>query len=838
MKSISKKIMCLLLVAFMLCTAALPIFAAEEQPASRTQMQAPKATTAPTIDGTKDESIYGTSYPFADSYGSVAYAWDEHYIYAYVEVTKDTTPNENYGWDTDRVNMFFDAAGDGNINATNRNDSSPYVQLGLSRYIIDNPINVWGNEGNDSFKHGWHYLDYSQESMIKGGGCAWPNPWYVNDTYFAMVGVDLDENDGYAYEVKIPNRTWIASEISASEKAGTSVEYKLGHTMFTEILIRDQEIHREEVYGEKIEGVLAFNSDSEAANTIGVDSSLCGAELKLVRANTPCADHSGISTTVSDNGDGTHSDSCPICFHAVSADSEPHSGGTATCTSKKECDECGAEYGEIVDHDYTAQRQTAEHLATPADGDTPATYYYCCRMCGKNDTTRTFEAFAPTRLELEAPKGTPTIDGTKDASYGTSYLINEGGAVNGAVSFAWDENYIYAYMVINDSTDADGDARDFWAADRVGWYLDLANKQTKGSNLNGGSVYYILDMSRKSKNTSGVCDAQYNVTTTSSRYRFDDKSTRETPASGMKSGSNAAWLNGYIDYFSYSTVGAKDNYIVELAVPNRSYIAAQKGYIEPSGTAVQFKEGHVIGTDIAIADEGGDKDTYYYLNTISEDSRDTSPAALGANLTLVKASQPCTTHSEETTFIDNGNGTHTEKCPICLHSVTDAPEEHTGGTADCTRGKTCEKCGAHYGETVAHDFTGKKTTRAYLASDATYDSPRMYFYSCTMCDLKSTETFAVGSPLARPDDGGADTETEPVETEPVETEPVETEPAETDTEAVDAADGSNKTIIIVASVVGGLVVVVGIAVAIAVPISKKKAKLKLPDDKNGEDSVK
>ena len=50
------------------------------------------------------------------------------------------------------------------------------------------------------------------------------------------------------------------------------------------------------------------------------------------------------------NGDGTHSHSCCTCNAAETVNC---SGGTATCTQKAKCTVCGAEYGNVLGHDFT-----------------------------------------------------------------------------------------------------------------------------------------------------------------------------------------------------------------------------------------------------------------------------------------------------------------------------------------------------------------------------------------------------------------------------------------------------------------------------------------------------
>ncbi len=64
---------------------------------------------------------------------------------------------------------------------------------------------------------------------------------------------------------------------------------------------------------------------------------------------------------------------------------EAHSGGTATCTEKAECKECGEEYGELAAHVYDREVIKDEYLKSAATCTSPAVYYKSC-VCGANGT--------------------------------------------------------------------------------------------------------------------------------------------------------------------------------------------------------------------------------------------------------------------------------------------------------------------------------------------------------------------------------------------------------------------------------------------------------------------
>ena len=134
--------------------------------------------------------------------------------------------------------------------------------------------------------------------------------------------------------------------------------------------------------------------------------------------------------------------SCAICGTKLHSGYAPHSGGTATCQSKKTCDGCGAEYGEYGDHkyddawshdstqhwhectvcgarknegahaskngshqcgvcgwqmsehDFSAANTDVQYLKTNATCVAPAVYYKSCAVCGEKGAD-TFESGDP-----------------------------------------------------------------------------------------------------------------------------------------------------------------------------------------------------------------------------------------------------------------------------------------------------------------------------------------------------------------------------------------------------------------------------------------------------------
>ena len=90
------------------------------------------------------------------------------------------------------------------------------------------------------------------------------------------------------------------------------------------------------------------------------------------------------------NGNGTHTRVC--ARDAAHIETKPCHGGTADCTHKPVCEDCGAEYGELSGHSYTAEVADAKYLKSEADCDHAAVYYKSCTGCGESSKGTESEA--------------------------------------------------------------------------------------------------------------------------------------------------------------------------------------------------------------------------------------------------------------------------------------------------------------------------------------------------------------------------------------------------------------------------------------------------------------
>ncbi len=94
--------------------------------------------------------------------------------------------------------------------------------------------------------------------------------------------------------------------------------------------------------------------------------------------------------TWTSNGDGTHTRTCGR--DASHKENGNCSGGTADCKHKAVCALCGSEYGELGQHNYTAENSEETYLKSEATCTEAAVYYKSCTGCGESSKGTAFEA--------------------------------------------------------------------------------------------------------------------------------------------------------------------------------------------------------------------------------------------------------------------------------------------------------------------------------------------------------------------------------------------------------------------------------------------------------------
>ena len=129
------------------------------------------------------------------------------------------------------------------------------------------------------------------------------------------------------------------------------------------------------------------------------------------------------------NGDGTHTRKCTVdgCNGIETKDC---SGGTATCTEKAVCENCGKAYGELDPNNHTDLEHNDARAATEdAEGNTE---YWHCGVCNKyyrgKDGTK--EIAKADTVTAKLPKSPKTGD-TSNLMLWIALLFISGGALIG-----------------------------------------------------------------------------------------------------------------------------------------------------------------------------------------------------------------------------------------------------------------------------------------------------------------------------------------------------------------------------------------------------------------------
>ena len=101
-----------------------------------------------------------------------------------------------------------------------------------------------------------------------------------------------------------------------------------------------------------------------------------GTEI-FTKANSALGHDYGAWTS---NDNGTHT---RICSNDTShTETKDCHGGTASCTAKAICEDCGAAYGEMSAHSFTAETVEETYLKSEATCTDKAVYYKSCAVCG------------------------------------------------------------------------------------------------------------------------------------------------------------------------------------------------------------------------------------------------------------------------------------------------------------------------------------------------------------------------------------------------------------------------------------------------------------------------
>ena len=459
--------------------------------------------------------------------------------------------------------------------------------------------------------------------------------------------------------------------------------------------------------------------------------------LPVFKGQGDAHEHNGNWTS---NGDGTHSRHCTCNV----VETQNCSGGTATCTQRATCTVCGAEYGDVLGHDFTTSwtHDDNEHWKQCSrcdikDDVSPHTWdngtITTAPTCTKaGETTYTCTVCHATKTDsINATGHSWKSDWTSDATHHWHECANEncdvtdnagkkGYAEHSGGKATCTQNAVcefckaeYGEKLPHDFTAETVDAK----------YLKSAATCTEKA------VYYkscaVCGLSSESTAdeatffSGNALDHNWGAWTQNS-----DEKTHTRICKGDTSHTETENCHG-----GTATCTAKAVCTVcggeygEMAAHSFTAEKAETQYLKSAATctekAIYYKSCAVCG----LSSEGtADEATFFSGNVLDHDW-----GAWTQNSDEKTHTRICkrdTSHTETENCID-ANKDH--KCDYCGKKLT----EHTGGKATCKDKAKCEVCGAEYGELDAKNHTDLKHFPATAATKTT-DGNIEYWY-CEGC---------------------------------------------------------------------------------------------------------
>lgn len=123
-----------------------------------------------------------------------------------------------------------------------------------------------------------------------------------------------------------------------------------------------------------------------------------GAALSYTANDAPAGQHFSHweltigNDTTNVGTDPTYTGTMPDSDATLTAVYEACSGGKATCVEPAKCDICGKPYGDLGDHDFTAETVSDAYLKSKATCESSAVYYKSCAVCGESSKGTEHEA--------------------------------------------------------------------------------------------------------------------------------------------------------------------------------------------------------------------------------------------------------------------------------------------------------------------------------------------------------------------------------------------------------------------------------------------------------------
>ncbi len=478
--------------------------------------------------------------------------------------------------------------------------------------------------------------------------------------------------------------------------------------------------------------------------------------LPVFKGQGDAHEHNGNWTS---NGDGTHSRHCTCNV----VETQNCSGGTATCTQRATCTVCGAEYGDVLGHDFTTSwtHDDNEHWkqcsrCDEKDDVGPHTWNSGTVTTAPTCTKAGEETYSCTKCDATKIEPIPATghswksDWTSDATHHwhecankncdvtdnagkKGYAEHSGGKAtctqNAVCEFCKAE---YGEKLPHDFTAETVDAKYLKSAatctEKAVYYKSCAVCGLSSEGTADEATFFY----------GNALDHNWGAWTQNSdektHTRICKRDTSHTETENCHGGTATCTAKAVC-----TVCGGEYG---EMAAHSFTAEKAETQYLKSAATctqkAVYYKSCAVCG----LSSEGtADEATFFSGNVLDHDW-----GAWTQNSDEKTHTRICkrdTSHTETENCID-ANKDH--KCDICDYIISECADdnkdhkcdycgkkltEHTGGKATCKDKAKCEVCGAEYGELDAKNHTDLKHFPATAATKTTEGN--IEYWYCEGC---------------------------------------------------------------------------------------------------------
>ena len=344
---------------------------------------------------------------------------------------------------------------------------------------------------------------------------------------------------------------------------------------------------------------------------------------------------------------------------AVTVNAE-HTGGTATCTAKARCEVCGAEYGELIDHNYEAKYDESTHWSE-------------CSCC-KDIKDRAAHSFAAHNCETSAP--------CTECNY---------------VKPAGQHNYgEYKQTKAPTCTEAGEETRTCGICN----YEDTRTIDALGHDFGDWTV-----------TTEATCTQNGKKSRTCKRDGCDATDTVDIPANGHTEVTDAAveptcTVPGKTEGKHCSV--CNEILVAQTEIPAKGHTWTAASCTKPRTCSVcSATDGDPLGhdwSDWTVTTEATCTAKGEKTRSCKRDGCDASetvdiPANGHTEVTDAAVEPTCTVPGKT-------EGKHCSVCNEILVAQTEIPAKgHTWTAASCTKPRTCSVCSATDGDPLGHDWS-------------------------------------------------------------------------------------------------------------------------------------